>query len=212
MPALTWNLLACVAGPPLLDTGQFNVIMYLFIFILPIIIIYLMHSFFPKNPKSLRFLKTTILRGTPWAFRGHWGAIWHRCRKVKTKGKTWNPETIAATRHWLRAHLFALTMAFLKVGSCQVESSLRCLRQSHYFHIHALASIQGDSTSCQVLFDSDSFLICIDIHTLTNTPIFHMASSSSKYRSFAATFEAMEAPFFQRETTFQLPGPWFPWE
>ena len=32
------------------------------------------------------------------------------------------------------------------------------------------------------------------------------------YRSFAATFEAMEAPFFWRETTLQLPGPWFPRE
>jgi len=39
-----------------------------------------------------------------------------------------------------------------------------------------------------------------------------MASSSSTYRLFAATFEAMEAPFFQRETTLQLPGPWFPRE
>ena len=66
--------------------------------------------------------------------------------------------------------------------------------------------------SGQVLFDSDSFPICIDIYTSTNTPIFHMASSSSMYRSFAATFETMEAPFFQRETTLQLPGPWFPRE
>ena len=83
-PAHTWNLLAFVDGSPLLDTGQFNVIMYLFIFILPIIIISLMHSIFSKNPRSLRFLKTTILRGTPWAFRGHRGPIWRRRRKVKT--------------------------------------------------------------------------------------------------------------------------------
>jgi hypothetical protein len=174
-----------VAGPPLLDTGQLNIITYLFIFLLPIIIIsLLMRSVLPKNPMSLRFLKTTIFRGTPWAFRGHRGPIWCRRRKVKTKVKNRNPETTATTRHWLRAHLFAFTMAFLK----------------------------GDSTSGQVLFDSDSFPICIDIHTSTNTPIFHMASSSSTYRSFAATFETMEAPFFQRETTLQLPGPWFPRE
>jgi hypothetical protein len=104
-PARTWNLLACVAGSPLLDIGQFNVIMYHFIFILPIIIISLMHSFFPKNPKSLRFLKPTILRGTPWAFRGHRGPICRRRRKVKTKVKNQNPETTATTRHWLRHHL-----------------------------------------------------------------------------------------------------------
>jgi hypothetical protein len=47
--------------------------MYLFIFILPITIISLMHSIFPKNPKSLRFLKSTILHGTPWALLGHRG-------------------------------------------------------------------------------------------------------------------------------------------
>jgi hypothetical protein len=52
----------------------------------------------------------------------------------------------------------------------------------------------------------------VPFHTLTNTPIFHMASSSSTYRAFLATFEAMEAPFFQRETTLQLPGPRFPRE
>jgi hypothetical protein len=181
------------------------------------------------------------------------------------------------TRHWLRAHLFALTMTSLKAG-CQVESSLHCLRQSHLFHPYALAGIKGDSASGQVLFDSDSFPIRIDnhalycmansphlfgdlilsevgkvdgineglailpnslylptlqgclllsqqwaqeagdknetwmgnfahccilhwlggkktvpFHTSTNTPIFHMASSSSTYRTFAATFEAMEA-------------------
>jgi hypothetical protein len=305
-----------VAGPPLLDTGQFNIIMYLFIFLLPIIIISLMHSIFPKDPKLLRFLKTTILRGTPWALRGHRGPIWRRRRKVKMKVKNWNPETTATTRHWLRAHLFALAMASLKVG-CQIESSLRCLCQSDCFHPYALVGIKGDSMSGQVHFDSDSFPIHIDnhasycmansphlfddlilsdvgnvdgineglailgkgtfkfsisdddgrvhriripnslylpklqgcllspqhwaqevgdnetwmgnfvhccilhwlggkktvpFHALTNTPIFHMASSSSTYRAFAATFEAMEAPFFRRETTLQLPGPRFPRE
>jgi hypothetical protein len=211
---------------------------------------------------------------------------------------------------------FALAMASLKVG-CQVELSLCCLRQSHRFHLYALAGIKGDSTSGQVHFDSDSFpirinnhasycvansphlfddLILSDVgnvdgtneglailgkgtfkfsisdddgrvhricipnslylpklqgcllspqhwaqeagdnetwmgnfahccilhwlggrktvpfHASINTPIFHMASSSSMYRAFAATFEAMEAPFFRRETTLQLPGPWFPRE
>jgi hypothetical protein len=56
-----WNLLACVAGPPLLNTGQLNTITYLFIFLLPIIIISLMHSVLPENPKALCFLMDTIL-------------------------------------------------------------------------------------------------------------------------------------------------------
>jgi hypothetical protein len=275
-----------------------------------------MHSIFPKDPKLLCFLKTTILRGTPWALRGHRGPVWRHRRKVKMKVKNQNPEMTTTTRHWLRAHFFALAMASLKVG-CQVESSLRCLRQSHRFHLYALAGIKGGSTSGQVHFDSDSFPICINNHTLycmansphlfddlilsdvgnvdgineglailgkgtfkfsisnddsrvhriripnslylpklqgcllspqnwaqeaednetwmgnfahccilhwlggkktvpfhtsTNMPIFHMASSSSTYRAFAATFEAMEAPFFWRETTLQLPGPRFPRE
>jgi hypothetical protein len=228
----------------------------------------------------------------------------------------WKSVMTSTTRHWLRAHLFALTMASLKIG-CRVESSLCRLCQSHVFCFHALAGIKGDSISSQVHFDLDSFPIrinnhalycmansphlfdnlilsdvgkfdgindglailgkgtykfgisnndgrvhCICIpnslylpklhgcllspkhwaqeagdnqtwmgkfahccvlhwfggqkvvpfHTLTNTPIFHMASSSSTYRAFAATFKAMEAPFFWMETALQLPGQRFPRE
>ena len=266
--------------------------------------------------QRIHFLMATILRMTPWPIRRHRGPIWRRHHKVKKKVKNWNPETTTTTRHWFRANLFALATASLKVG-CQAELSLRCLHQSHRFHLHAFAGIKGDSKSGQVLFDSDSFPIGIDnhasycmansphlfdnlilsdvgkvdgindglaildkgtfkfsisnddgrvhqicipsslylpnlqgcllspqhwvqeagdnetwmgnfahccilhwlggkktvpFHTLTNTPIFHMASSSSTYRAFAATFEAMEAPFFRWETTLQLPGPRFPRE
>ncbi len=289
--------------------------MYLFIFFPLIIIISLMHSVIPTNPKSRRFLMAMILWGTPWPLRGHWGPICCR-RKVKMNINNWNSATTTMTRHWLRAHLFALTMASLKIG-CQVELSLRRLRQSNLFCFHALAGIKGDSISSQGHFDLDSFpirinnhasycmansphlfddLILLDVgkvdgindglailckgtfkfsisddnsrvhcicipnslylpklhgcllspqhwaqeagdnqtwmgnfahccvlhwfggqkmvpfHTSTNTPIFHMASSSSTYRALAATFEAMEAPFFWRETALQLPGQWFPRE
>ncbi len=40
----------------------------------------------------------------------------------------------------------------------------------------------------------------------TNVPVFYLASSSTRYRAFAATFEAMEASFFQREKVLQFPG------
>ncbi len=167
MPARMWNLLACVAGPPLLDTGQLNINKYLFIFLLPIIIISLMSSIFPDNPKAFRFLMSTILRGSPWPIRGHRGPFWRRRRKVKMKAKNRNPETATTTQHWLRAQS-------LKAG-CQVESSLRSLRQSHLFHLYALAGIKGDLTSGQVLFDLDSFPICIDnlaSYCMANPPIF----------------------------------------
>ena len=33
-----------------------------------------------------------------------------------------------------------------------------------------------------------------------------MAPSSRAYRAFAATFEALEAPYYQKETVLQYPG------
>ncbi len=40
----------------------------------------------------------------------------------------------------------------------------------------------------------------------TNVPLFYMASFSRSYCAFAATFEAMEAPYFQREKVLEFPG------
>ncbi len=37
-------------------------------------------------------------------------------------------------------------------------------------------------------------------------PVFYTASSSRSYRTFAATFEAMEAPYFRREKVLEFPG------
>ncbi len=37
-------------------------------------------------------------------------------------------------------------------------------------------------------------------------PVFYMASSSKSYPAFAATFEAMEAPYFRREKVLEFPG------
>jgi hypothetical protein len=39
-----------------------------------------------------------------------------------------------------------------------------------------------------------------------NTPIFTMAPSSHAYRAFATTFEALEAPYYRKETVLQYPG------
>ncbi len=40
----------------------------------------------------------------------------------------------------------------------------------------------------------------------SNMPIFYTVSSSCAYQAFAGRFEALEAPFFQRETVIQIPG------
>ena len=39
----------------------------------------------------------------------------------------------------------------------------------------------------------------------TNTPIFTTAPSSRAYRAFATTFEALEAPYYRKETVLQYP-------
>jgi hypothetical protein len=40
----------------------------------------------------------------------------------------------------------------------------------------------------------------------TNTPILTMAPLSHAYRAFATTFEALEAPYYRKETVLQYPG------
>jgi hypothetical protein len=40
----------------------------------------------------------------------------------------------------------------------------------------------------------------------TNVPVFYTASSSRSYRVFAATFEAIEAPYFRQEKVLEFPG------
>ena len=40
----------------------------------------------------------------------------------------------------------------------------------------------------------------------TNTPIFTTAPSSRAYRTFATAFEALEAPYYPKETVLQYPS------
>jgi hypothetical protein len=63
----------------------------------------------------------------------------------------------------------------------------------------------GNFDDCCILF-WDGGQKTIPFCTTTNVPIFFVAPSLSMYQTFAATFEACEAPFFQRETVLQVPG------
>jgi hypothetical protein len=73
-PARMWIfLLACMAGPIQLDTGPTAFLTYLLI--IYFIIINLLHSIVPKDPKSRCSLMMTILWVTPWPPRGHRGTI-----------------------------------------------------------------------------------------------------------------------------------------
>ncbi len=46
----------------------------------------------------------------------------------------------------------------------------------------------------------------VPFQPMTNVLVFYTASSSRNYCAFAATFEAMEAPYFQREKVLEFPG------
>jgi hypothetical protein len=157
-------LLACVAGPIQLDTGPTKFLTYLLI--IYIIIINLLHSVVPKDPKSRRLLMMTILRGTPWPPRGHRGTIVCRKHRQKVrpccKGKTKLGQT-------LRAHLFAMAITSSRVGCC-VELHLHRIFDVP-LHLTALLSSSGDPG--QVRFDSDSFPICVNNHAsycMVNSP------------------------------------------
>ncbi len=45
----------------------------------------------------------------------------------------------------------------------------------------------------------------VPLQLTTNVPVFYTASSSRSYRAFAATFEAMEAPYFRRKRVLEFP-------
>jgi hypothetical protein len=157
-------LLACVAGPIQLETGPTTLLTYLLI--IYFIIINLLHSVVPKDPKSLCLLMMTILRGTPWPPRGHRGTIVHRKHRQKVrpchKGKTKSGQT-------LRAHLFAMAITSFRVGCC-VESHLHRIFNVP-LHLPALLSSSGDPG--QVRFNSDSFPIRVNNHAsycMANSP------------------------------------------
>ncbi len=63
----------------------------------------------------------------------------------------------------------------------------------------------GNFDDCCILF-WDRGQKTIPFSTTTNVPTFFMAPSLRTYQTFAATFEACEAPFFQKETILQVPG------
>jgi hypothetical protein len=58
---------------------------------------------------------------------------------------------------------------------------------------------------CCILF-WDGGQKTVPFSTTTNVPTFFTAPSLHTYQTFAATFEACEAPFFQREIVLQVPG------
>ncbi len=63
----------------------------------------------------------------------------------------------------------------------------------------------GNFDDCCICF-LDGGQKTVPFSTTTNVPTFFTAPSLGTYQTFAAMFEACEAPFFKRETVFQVPG------
>ncbi len=63
----------------------------------------------------------------------------------------------------------------------------------------------GNFDDCCILF-WDEGQKTVPFNTTTNVPTFFTNPSLRTYQTFAATTEACEAPFFQRETVLQVPG------
>jgi hypothetical protein len=63
-----------------------------------------------------------------------------------------------------------------------------------------------DSEFYYVYWDQAKFRMLIPYNPSTNVPILYTAASLRAYGVFATTFEALKAPFFQREKVLQFPG------
>jgi hypothetical protein len=157
-------LLACVAGPIQLDTEPTTFLTYLLI--IYFIIINLLHSVIPKDPKSRCLLMMTILWGTLWPPWGHRGTIIHQKHRQKVRPRREGKIKLGQT---LRAHLFAMAITSFRVGCC-IESHLHRIFDLPLC-LTALLSSSGDPG--QVHFDSDSFPICVNNHAsycMANSP------------------------------------------
>jgi hypothetical protein len=66
--------------------------------------------------------------------------------------------------------------------------------------------MENNAHSCKLFWGQGCFVKTILFDDATNTPIFYTSPSTAGYRAFVHTFQALEAPFFQREHVLQLPG------
>jgi hypothetical protein len=92
-------------------------------------------------------------------------------------------------------------------GSLYIPGMKRCLLSSQHWAQTAAdkKTWMGNFDDCCILF-WDRGQKTVPFSTTTNIPTFFTAPSLCTYQTFATTFEACEAPFFQRETVLQVPG------
>jgi hypothetical protein len=66
--------------------------------------------------------------------------------------------------------------------------------------------MENTASNCTLIWGQGAFCMTIPFNASTNTPIFFTSPKTSAYRAFAATFMALEAPFFRRKHVLQVPG------
>jgi hypothetical protein len=77
--------------------------------------------------------------------------------------------------------------------------------RDNYPLLHGMR-MENTASNCTLIWGQGAFHKTIPFDASTNTPIFFTSPKTSAYRAFAATFMALEAPFFQREHVLQVPG------
>jgi hypothetical protein len=134
---------------------------YLFVQFLPIIIFILCFLAYPTNNLAM-----TISKMAPWRLKGKPHFV--QCKRVKRYKKSIRELQDKAKNQTLQTYLFLAAFATFKVG-CRVESFLRCFLGPPIWDPTCLA-LQSESTlqlmSLPVTFDSDSYPVGVDNHTL----------------------------------------------
>jgi hypothetical protein len=154
-----------MAGPThFLDTGQ--LLTYLYLYMLPYIIHYLIKIAIPSNPAKIKQTIWVFSQVPPWPPRGHRGHM--SCQKDKQKVRPRRRGRVK-WKAMLWVHLFALAIAYFRV-CCRVKSHLHCIFGAP-LHLSFFNSSTGNPD--QVRFDSDSFLVRVDNHAsycMANSP------------------------------------------
>jgi hypothetical protein len=164
-----WLLLAIVAKPTHLDTGQFTT--YLFFSFLPIIILILIHVAGPTNPVAHCYLMTGILRGTPWHLQGVGGlTLWLCCKsrkKLKKPIRHYTADNVPTTTKLIRTYLVPVAIASFQVGCCIKRFICRSRCQTPLpATVACPVTFHATNNNSHIQFDSDSFAMGVNNHAL----------------------------------------------
>jgi len=118
-------MLPIMAGTNELDTGQF--LTYLFIYILPYFIHFLVNNLLPTDPVILKSTTRIFVTKPPWFLWGtHHQTVPRKKIKRYKKPKVRLKSEGDSKLKRLRTYLFPLAVATFWVG-CRIEEFIRCI-------------------------------------------------------------------------------------